>query len=256
MPIAGDAIIAHTGDAFISPGSSPPLFAPNVATLQTLVERGFGARLLPMPVDPGAWAGVNRVRSASDDGRPTLLSIAPLGKADVERLIEMIVAYIGIAGSVRLIVRRGDCHEGALETLEREIGELDLRDVVELIGDGRSEQYGALRGARVAVAFGESLASVRTAVDPLWFDVPVIAFDDPVVREVIEPCGLVIEPRPPLEIAAVVKCVVRDEDVRRAMIAEGRRVRLRYAPETVCATVLEALVPSGRSPIRDRTMRL
>jgi glycosyltransferase involved in cell wall biosynthesis len=255
MPIPGDAIIAHTGDAFLPAASCPPLFAANVAALQTLVERGFGARLLPMPVDPGAWASVAPARGGADDGRTTFVSISPLGHADVERLIEMIVAYIGIAGSVRLVVRRIDCDEGALATLEREIHELDLRDVVELIGDGRAEHYGALRVARVALALGQPLTSVRAAIDPLWFDVPVLAFDDPIVRETIEPCGLVIEPRLPLEIAAVVKFAARDEDLRRAMIAEGRRVRLRHAPESVSATVLETLAPRDSRTVRNGMMR-
>jgi glycosyltransferase involved in cell wall biosynthesis len=253
--VSGDAILVHSADAFI-PQSPPPLFAPNLLLLQSLAERGFSARLLPMPVDPGAWASIRRAATRLDDGRTAVMSIAPMTQIDVERLIETVVAYVGLAGSVRWFIRAADCDEGALATLVRECQELDLQDIVEILDDGDEAHYGALRAARLAAALGQPLRSVRRALDPLWFDLPVIAFDDPLVRETIEPCGLVLESRAPLDTAAIIKAVAQDDDLRRVMIAEGRRVRMRYAPETVAGTLFETLLSTSFSPVQTRTMRL
>jgi glycosyltransferase involved in cell wall biosynthesis len=155
-----------------------------------------------------------------------------------------------------LFIRAADCDEGALGTLQRECRELDLQDVVEILGDGDEEHFGALRAARLAVALGQPFTGVRAAVDPLWFDLPVVAFDDPISREVVEPCGLILVNRSPLDVAAVIKAVAQDDNLRRVMIAEGRRVRARYAPETVAGTLLEALGSADVSVTHNRIPRL
>jgi len=73
------------------------------------------------------------------------------------------------------------------------------------------------------------------------------------VREAVEPCGFVIDPRPALEIAALIKIVATDTALRNAAIIEGRRVRARYAPETVTAAFLDARhATAGRKNVRNR----
>jgi len=122
-----------------------------------------------------------------------------------------------------------------------------------LLAPGPAGRYAALRAAHVALALGTPLTSVRAAVDPLWFDVPVIAFDDAITREAIEPCGFIVDSRPPLEIAALIKIVATDPALRNAALIEGRRVRARYAPETVTAAFLDARHAStGRKNVRNR----
>jgi len=249
----GDAIVAHAGDVFIPEVSPPAVFAADMNALQTLVERGVGARLVPELVDPGVWASIRPAGNPYDDGLLTVFSIAPLARADAERLIEIVVALVGIAGNVRLLVDIDDCDADARATLERERRDLDLADAVTLLAPGPAGRYAALRAAHVACALGGPLISVRAAVDPLWFDVPVIAFDDPIVRETIEPCGFVVDVRPPLEIAALIKIVATDAVLRTAAIAEGHRVRARHAPETVVAAFLDVRQQSlGRRSARNR----
>jgi glycosyltransferase involved in cell wall biosynthesis len=255
--LTGAALIAHDAGLEL-PDDATPIFASSMLVLQGLAERGCSARLLPPVVNPAAWAGV-RFRGGVrrfDDGRATILSVAPMHQADVKWLIDMFVSLIGLMGSVHLTVSRVDYDARALATLVNECRELDLVEFVTIIGDDIEERYRALRAARVAVGFGQPLPNVRAAVDPLWFDVPVIAFDDAVVREVIEPCGLIVADRRPLEVAALVKVAARDQQLRHACISEGRRVRARYGPKTVVSTLLEALVRPESLPTLNRTVRL
>jgi glycosyltransferase involved in cell wall biosynthesis len=250
--VGGDAIVAHSADVFM-PENPPLVFAANINALQSLVERGINARLIPQAVDPGRWSTIRPDGNPFDDGLLTLFSIAPLGRADAERLVEIVVALVRLAGNVRLLVDPEDCDAEARATLERERRDLDLADAVIVLSPGAPNRYAALRAAHVACALGTPLTSVRSAIDPLWFDIPVIAFDDPVVREAVEPCGFVIDPRPALEIAALIKIVATDTALRNAAIIEGRRVRARYAPETVTAAFLDARhATAGRKNVRNR----
>jgi glycosyltransferase involved in cell wall biosynthesis len=251
-PVAADLIVAHAGDAYL-PEAAPPVFAANVNALQTLVERGINARLVPDLVDPGVWSTMRPDGNPYDDGLLTIFSIAPLTQPDAQRLIEIVVALVGIAGNVRLLIDTEDCDADARATLERERDDLDLADAVTLLAPGPAGRYAALRAAHVAVALGMPMTSVRAAVDPLWFDVPVIAFDDPITREAIEPCGFIVDARPPLEIAALIKIVATDAALRNAAFVEGRRVRARHAPETISAAFLDAQHASaGRKNVRNR----
>ena len=160
----------------------------------------------------------------------------------------MFVALIGLMGTVRLLVPAEACDPAALATLARERCELDVADFISIVGPTLDERYAALRCADIAVGFGRPLPDARTALDPLWFDIPVVAFDDPIAREAIEPCGLIVDERRPLEVAALLKTVARDAGLRQAMIAEGRRVRARSAPEAIASTVLES-IPKSMSTI-------
>nr|QOL00464.1 hypothetical protein [uncultured organism] len=253
-PVVPDALVVHVPDADV-PERVPPLFASNIAVLNGLAERGLSARLLPEIVDPGTWSGVRLDRNPFDDGRLTVFSIAPLGCDEAQRMIEIFVALIRIVGDARLIVERSDCTAEAIEALERDSRDLDLGHALVLLEDDRASRFAARRAATLACALGAPLPDVGRAVDALWFDLPVVAFDDPVVRETIEPCGVVLETRVPREVAVALKVVATSPSVRRAAITEGRRIRARYAPSTVTSTLLDALnVRSAPAPIF-RSMR-
>jgi glycosyltransferase involved in cell wall biosynthesis len=163
------------------------------------------------------------------DGKDVLLSIAPLNADDARRLLDTFVAYLGLARNARLLIFAADCDDGARTTLLRERDELDLHDHVELVGDSLPERYAAYRAAGIALALGRPL-TFDAAVAPLWFDLPVVALPDPVVAELIEPCGIVVEPFGARRIAALARVVLAGGATRDAMLAEGRRVRARHAP--------------------------
>jgi glycosyltransferase involved in cell wall biosynthesis len=237
--VVPDALIVHAPETVLS-GRLPPLFAGSVNALHGLAERGVKARLLPEIVDPGAWDGIRLERNPFDDGRLTLLSIAPHGAQDAQRLIEILVGVMRLIGDARLIVERDDCDADALAALERDRRDLELHESLVLLDSDRTSRFAARRAARIACAFGGPLTSVGPAVDALWFDLPVVAFDDPFVRETIEPCGFITDSRSPREIAVLLKIIAGDAGLRRAAIAEGGRIRARYAPSTVSESLLDA----------------
>jgi glycosyltransferase involved in cell wall biosynthesis len=169
------------------------------------------------------------------------LSIAPLDIDEAQRLIETFVALERLIGDARLLIDPADCDSGALETLERDRRELELHHGLVLLDETRVKRYAAYRAASIACSLGLPLPDVSRAVEALWFDLPVVAFDDAVSREVLEPCSFLIDTRVPREIAAILKVLAGDSGLRAAAIAEGRRIRERYAPATVSSSVLDAL---------------
>jgi len=202
-------------------------------TLAAVRERlaPLAAAYVANAVSPAFWDGQRAAHERWAGGNRVLLSIAPLEPSDVRRLLETFVAYLGRVRDTRLLIFAADCTGAARETLLRECAELDLEDRVELVGESLAERYAAYRAASLALALGRPL-SHEAAVMPLWFDLPVIALADPVTSAVIEPCGIVLEVVDPQRCAALVTLAVSDPLLRGSIVAEGRRVRMRYAPWT------------------------
>ncbi len=200
------------------------------------VLAGIRERLVPPAgayvanaVSPAFWDGQRPAHERWADGSRVLLSIAPLDAGDVRGLLETFVAFLDRARDARLLIFAADCTEAARETVLRECAGLDLSDRVELVGEGLAERYAAYRAASLALALGRPLAH-EAAVMPLWFDLPVVALADPVSAAVIEPCGIVLERLDPARVAALAHLIASDRSLRAALVAEGSRVRSRYAP--------------------------
>jgi glycosyltransferase involved in cell wall biosynthesis len=242
---AGAGTVVHDGEATVPRRS--PVFAATHAIAARLDERGIPARVVPQPVAPGVWSGVRPSHDRWLDGRDVLLSIAPLTAGDARRLLDVFVAYLGLARDARLLVFAADCDDGALATLTRERDELDLQREVVLVSSDRPERYAAYRSATVALAFGHGI-TVDAAVTPLWFDIPAVALADPIAGETIEACGLVVDEFDAQRIAALVRIVATDAALRAAMTAEGRRVRARHAPLAVAHALVDHLPGGVASP--------
>ena len=247
MPPEADAYIAHDGEIPEAAGNGLVLAASHAVAAQ-LEESGIAARVLPRAISVAHWDGLKPAHERWADGKDVVLSIAPLGADEARRLLDAFVAYLGIARDARLLVFASDCDDVARVTIEHERAELDLENEVEFVGDEPAERYAAYRAATIALAVGRPL-TIEGAVTPLWFDIPTIALADATVLETIELCGIVIDSFEPQRVAALIGILRRDSRLRRAMIAEGRRVRARHAPRAVAATLLEMLADSGaRTP--------
>ncbi len=246
-PVRADAYVVHDATAVID--SRARVFAASHAVAAGLDERGVVARVVPMPVSPALWDGMRPAHGRWGDGRPTLLSIAPLAAADARRLLDVFVAFLSLAGAARLLVFGADCDAEARDVLERERAELDLANEVLFVGDEPPERYAAYRAARVAVAVGGPVG-VEAAVTPLWFDLPIVSLGDPGSADAVEAAGLIAGDADVRRFAALVRLVASDDTLRAAMQGEGRRVRERHAPRAVAATVLEAMTDlrTGISP--------
>jgi glycosyltransferase involved in cell wall biosynthesis len=195
-------------------------------------------------VSPAFWDGQRPAHERWADERGVLLSIAPLDASDVRRLLETFVAYLGRVRDARLLIFAADCTGAARETLLRECAELDLNGRIELAGESLAERYAAYRAASIALAVGRPL-SYEAAVMPLWFDLPVVALAEPVATAVIESCGIVLDDFDVRRVAALAHVIASDPQLRAAILAEGRRVRARFAPWTG-SDALGRSVPAAR----------
>jgi len=248
-PVPADIYVAHDGELpALTQGR--PVFAASHAIAAQLEEAGIVARVLPQAVSPAPWAGMRPAHERWADGKPVLLSIAPLGADEARRLLDTFVAYLAFERDARLLVFAADCEGDAYETLLHERAELDLHTEVVVVGEAPAERYAAYRAATVALAVGRPL-SIESAVTPLWFDLPIVALGDVTVLETIEACGIVADTFDARRIAALLRIVSSDVRLRAAMIGEGRRVRARYAPAAVATALLEQLgvVQPAPSPL-------
>jgi glycosyltransferase involved in cell wall biosynthesis len=237
VPLAGGAYVAHDAQPDFPP--SARVFAVSRDVAAGLDERGIVARIVPQPVSPAPWDGVRPAHAAWTDGRPVLLSIAPLGAADARRLLDVFVAFLGMSGAARLLIFTSDCADDAVRVLTQERAELDLANEVVLVGDAIAERYAAYRAASVALAAGLPLDVVR-AMTPLWFDVPILALGDPGAVDPVEAAAIIECHDDARRFAALVRLVIADDSLRDALRAEQRRARERHAPRASAATILEA----------------
>jgi glycosyltransferase involved in cell wall biosynthesis len=244
-PDADIAIVHAVPDTWS--GRYAALFATDAKVHDDLASRQRRARILPEPVDPAVWS--QRLdRNPYADGRWTLVSIAPLDVVAAERLTDILVILSGVSRSIRMIVHADDADDGARAAMERDRRELDLADMLVLTEGDRAARFAALRAASVAFALGAPVLAPATVIEPLWFDVPVVAFDDPITSNIVESCGVIVESEDPHRLAAILRVIGAPGAFSTAMRAEGRRVRERHAPfATVCA-VLESLDIPLHSP--------
>ena len=78
-------------------------------------------------------------------------------------------------------------------------------------------------------------------IDALWFDLPIVAHNNPASAGVIESCGILCDDGEPDEAAALLYLLASDQELRSNIIIEGRRVRARSLPHTSLRTLLEAV---------------
>jgi glycosyltransferase involved in cell wall biosynthesis len=180
-------------------------------------------------VSPALWDGVQPAHHRWSGSRNVLLSIGPLDAGNARRLLETFVAFLARTRDARLVIFDADCDAEARRALLRERAELDLHDEVELAGATPAERYAAYRAAGVGLVLGGPLA-LDAVVQPLWFDVPLVALAAPALPEPLEACAIVIDAFDARRLAALLRIVANDAQLRSALVAEGRRVRARHVP--------------------------
>ena len=176
------------------------------------------------------WSGPRPPKPRYDDGSINVISLAPLREGDVENLVE-ILGVLGKKSPVRLFVFEESLKEKAQERLVAVATELGLDERLVLLGDDVASQYAALRDAHVACAFGAPLERRDRVLEAMWFDLPIVAYEDPIARELIEPCGVICGPQDPSEAAMVLYLAATDTDLRGKILSQTRRVRTCEAGE-------------------------
>ncbi|HEY1727979.1 MAG TPA: glycosyltransferase family 4 protein [Candidatus Baltobacteraceae bacterium] len=164
------------------------------------------------------WAAPRAKTPRFDDGRINVLSLAPVDAGSVQDLIEILAALQRRAGRVRVFVLEQACSNEARDALSQLVK-------VTVLGEDVSIQLAAFRDAHVACAFGRPRARAEALEQALWFDIPIVAFDDVVQRKLIEDCGIVCYRGSLYAAAALLRLAATNVDLRAQIVAEERRNR-------------------------------
>jgi len=236
-----DALIAHTGA--IDQSTGVPLFAATPAVADALSAKGVAARLLPAPVDPGRWIEAKINAQRYDDGAVNILSLAPLDEDQAKTLIDIFELFRRRVRNVRLLLLEGSA-------------ELSSDDAVVVVDDNVEARYAAFRDAHVACALGAKVENSDVLVQALWFDLPIIAYDDdPTAADIVETCGILISREDPREAAALLHLLTADRALTLNIIREEKRVRSRYAPRTAAEAILGAMITPNQHHDMSRIQR-
>ena len=207
-------------------------------TLQATVEL-LRARDAGPAVALQQWAGRRAASPFYDDGALNVLSLAPLRSSEVPGFLEILANLRRKTRAVRAFVHEEDCSPAVQSELLQLAGSLGPAVSVVVLADVAAARFAALRDAHVACAFGAPLERSEPLLEAMWFDLPIVAYDDAVARTVVEPCGIICE-RGDLKTAAeLLHLAANDARLRGQVVAEARRVRV--------------LASEASSPSRSRT---
>ena len=161
-----------------------------------------------------------------DDGAVNVLSLAVLETADdAAGLAEIFALLLQKTGRARLFLFDESCMPLAREMLERIASEIGIRDALVILGDDVDARFAALRDSHVACVFGAPLDRPERIEQAMWFDIPIVAFNDPLALEIVEPFGISCG-REDVVAAAILLFLAATEPALRAnMISELRNRR-------------------------------
>jgi glycosyltransferase involved in cell wall biosynthesis len=205
-----------------------------------LVAYGFqDPQILPIVVDPTKW----NIRADEDlmrqlqDGLANILfvgRIAPNKRQD--HLVEAFAHYLTLDDNARLILAgnyRGD--DPYYHHVMNYIEKLNLASRVIITGLITDQQLSAYyRAAWLLWSMSEHEGFCVPMAEAMWFDVPILAYKSTAVPETLGEAGLLFTKKDNLlQVAALAKLLIRDENLRAKMCAAQRKRREAFLPEAV-----------------------
>jgi glycosyltransferase involved in cell wall biosynthesis len=233
------------GDAF---ASSPG------ALLELHRHRVRGARWLPVCVDSRQWDAPPDVPliSALQDGKQNLLYAGRIDSfARMSELLIVFLHYLTLEREARLTILATDTIvEDVNARLFDELRRLELADRVLVAREVAADQLQAIfRTADAFVSLDEAESAGLEFLQAMWFDVPIVAYRTAIARELVGPCGLLINDKSDLlAVAALIQIVATDPALRAQTIAAQRRVRERCDERAVVAALLATLRARRSAP--------
>jgi glycosyltransferase involved in cell wall biosynthesis len=247
-PSADDRARAHTGPLLALFASPVAIENDRVAavlerastvltterSLQNAEACGAGRpRVLPLAADPAYWDRVpdRALMEALSDGKVTLLFAGPLGEgsgaADVIAAFSFLIAMHCDARVVFVNDAAWDADADAFAGFVERHG---LTPRVTIEAPTTPERLAAYyRSASLYFTMSERDDSLGALIDAMLFDVPIVAFGTPLVRDVLGPAGIIVSSRSdPAKLGALARELIRDERLRRAVIAAQRARRSAY----------------------------
>ena len=213
-----------------------------------LEQAGFhDPQVLSIPIDPGKWCFPPdpHLMNLYRDGRTNLLFVGRVAPHKCQhQLIEAFEDYLRMDSSARLIlVGYADLHDPYVHHIRRLIQEKHLAHRVILTGRVSDRQLHAFyRSAHLYWSMSEHEGFGIPLIEAMWFDLPVLAFKSSAVPETLGDAGLLFTQKNDfLRLAALVKLLVRDEDLKYKVLAAQRRRRTAFTPNAVSANLFNII---------------
>lgn len=147
------------------------------------------------------------------------------------------------------VVGRFDDTEDYRDSLQRLAADLGVADAVDWMGRLTDAQVGDVYArASVFVSASEHEGFSVPLLEAMAFDVPVVAYAAAAVPDTVDGAGLLLRNKDPLVWAAVVDRAIRDGELRRRLVAAGRRRLQDFTPGAVRGALGGALASIGVVP--------
>ena len=212
----------------------------SVYNVAELVAYGFqDPQVMPLVVDPARWnirADEGLMRQLQD-GLANILfvgRIAPNKRQD--HLVEAFAHYLTLDDNARLILAgnyKGD--DPYYQFVMNYIEKLNLGSRVILTGLITDQQLSAFyRTASLLWSMSEHEGFCVPMAEAMWFDVPILAYKSTATPETLGEAGLLFSKKDNLlQVAALAKLLIRDENLRAKMCVAQRKRREAFLPEAV-----------------------
>jgi L-malate glycosyltransferase len=204
--------------------------------------------VIPPPVDLGRLDP----RPARATGAPRLIFVSRLAPNKRQEDLVRILAALRAGGqaSATLVLPGGwDDTEPYAAGLRRLARELGVGEAVELPGRCSDRRIGDLyAGASVAVCASAHEGFGMHLLEAWAFDLPVVARAAAAVPETVGDAGVLLRSDDPLVWAGVVDRVIRDGDLRRALVERGRRRLLDFSDAAFTRQIRDLLERLGLRP--------
>ncbi|HET7569605.1 MAG TPA: glycosyltransferase [Gammaproteobacteria bacterium] len=204
--------------------------------VKDLFDAGFNdVHCLPLIVDPAKWAepaDEGMMRALREDGRKNILFVGRLAPNKCQHdLVEMISALTRLAPDARLcIVGDGEADHPYVQYVTQRISSLGLENDVLISGQvSHSVLQAFYRTADVYVSMSEHEGFGVPLIEAMWFDVPVVAFKSSAIPETLGDAAVMFTSKQDMDsIAALIKVILTDVDIRRRIRSAQRRNRERF----------------------------
>lgn len=216
-----------------------------------LEEAGFrDTVVVPILVDTETFdrdvdeAALERLQGAKDGGGADWLFVGRVvpNKAQHDVVKAFAACRRVFDPSARLHLVGGTSVPAYAEALQRYVDALGLSDAVELAGPVPAGVLAAqYRAADVFVCLSEHEGFCVPLLEAMHHELPVVALGAAAVPETLGRGGIVLDGKAPVTVAAAVDRVVRDEPLRRSLVAAGRRRLADFSLERSRARLRDAI---------------
>ena len=196
------------------------------------------------------------VRRLYDDARTNILFVGRIiPNKKIEDLVRVFAAYQRWVDPRSRLLLVGD-HRGFeryFDRLQELVSELRLDEVVFTGQVDDDELYAYYRVADLFLCLSEHEGFCVPLQEAMHFGVPVVALDAGAVRETLHGGGVLLREKRPDEIAELLGRLLRDDGLRRAVLATQERAMREIRATDFRALLLDRLRPVLEGEPRERT---